>query len=248
MPAVLVHGHPETAAVWGPLVARLERSDVVCLNLPGYGVATPDAFTATKEDYTNWLIDELESIGEPVDLVGHDWGGGFAIRVACLRPDLLRSWVSDIAGVLHPDYVWHDGAQIQQTPTAGEQFYDRQMAAPKTDLIARFVSIGIDAETAESFAGIVGPEMARCGLALYRSATQPAMARWGADAELAQARPGLVIVAEDDHYVGGTEKAETMAVRMGARSVRLPGLGHWWMQADPAQGAAILTDFWASLR
>ena len=247
MPAVLVHGHPETPAVWSPLVALLERSDIVCLNLPGYGVGAPVGFEATKDAYTDWLIGELESIGEPVDLVGHDWGGGFVIRVACLRPDLIRSWASDIAGVLHPDYVWHDGAQIWQTPTAGEQFYEAMISTPKADLIARYVSIGINAETAESFAGIVGPEMSRCALALYRSAAQPAMTKWGADANLAQARPGLVIIAEEDQYVGGTEKAETMALQMGARPVRLPGLGHWWMQADPKAGAAVLNEFWSSL-
>lgn len=37
MPAVFVHGVPETTELWGPLVAELDRTDVVLLGLPGFG-------------------------------------------------------------------------------------------------------------------------------------------------------------------------------------------------------------------
>jgi pimeloyl-ACP methyl ester carboxylesterase len=56
------------------------------------------------DDYAAWLVAELEAVGEPVDLVGHDWGGGFTVRVVSLRPDLVRSWVSDAAGVGDVDF------------------------------------------------------------------------------------------------------------------------------------------------
>ena len=29
------------------------------------------------EEYAAWMAAELERLGGPVDLVGHDWGGGF---------------------------------------------------------------------------------------------------------------------------------------------------------------------------
>ena len=121
MPAVLVHGNPETPALWDPLRSFLTRRDVIAVHLPGFGRPTPARFGATKEEYVAWLVAELEAIGEPVDLVGHDWGGGFVLRVASTRPDLISSWVSDVLGLLDPDYVWHDFAQIWQTPGAGEQ-------------------------------------------------------------------------------------------------------------------------------
>ena len=93
MPAVLVHGVPETPSVWEPLCSRLDRSDVVMPQLPGFGCPRPAGFGATKEDYVAWLIGELELLKAdgPIDLVGHDWGGLFVLRVACTRPDLLRS-------------------------------------------------------------------------------------------------------------------------------------------------------------
>ena len=50
-----------------------------------FGTPAPDGFGATKEEYTDWLVGELERLGEPVDLVGHDWGKGFVLRVARMR-------------------------------------------------------------------------------------------------------------------------------------------------------------------
>ena len=46
MTAVFVHGNPETAAVWGPLLDELGRSDVVLLSPPGFGAPLPDGFGA----------------------------------------------------------------------------------------------------------------------------------------------------------------------------------------------------------
>jgi pimeloyl-ACP methyl ester carboxylesterase len=74
MTVVLVHGNPETDAIWGPLVDALGRDDVVRLSPPGFGAPLPDGFPATQLAYRDWLEDELEGIEQPVDLLGHDWG------------------------------------------------------------------------------------------------------------------------------------------------------------------------------
>ena len=121
MTVVLVHGNPETDAIWGPLVDALGRTDVLRLSPPGFGSPLPDDFAATYVAYRDWLEGELQDIGEPIDLVGHDWGGGHVINVVMHRPELVRSWASDILGVFDPDYVWHDLAQVWQTPGDGEQ-------------------------------------------------------------------------------------------------------------------------------
>ena len=70
MTVVLVHGNPETDAIWGPLVDALGRTDVVRLSPPGFGSPLPDDFPATYIAYRDWLETELEGIYEPVDLVG----------------------------------------------------------------------------------------------------------------------------------------------------------------------------------
>ena len=249
MTIVLVHGNPETAAIWEPLTAALGRADVVALSPPGFGAPVPEGFAARGDDYLAWLVDQVEDMrgDEPIDLVGHDWGGGHVQRLAGTRPDLIRSWVTDIAGCTDPDYVWHDLAQVWQTPGAGEKAVEAMAATPKDDLAAAYVAAGMTADAARSCADAATPEMGRCILALYRSAAQPQMTFWGRELEVAERRPGLVIIATDDHYTGGPAKAQAAAERFRAEVAVLPGLGHWWMLQDPEAGAAALRAFWATL-
>jgi pimeloyl-ACP methyl ester carboxylesterase len=245
---VLVHGNPETAAIWGPLVDALGRHDVVRLSPPGFGAPLPDDFPATHLAYRDWLEGELESIGEPVDLVGHDWGGGHVLNAVMHRPELVRSWASDILGVFDPDYVWHDMAQVWQTPGEGEKLVDALVGGTLEDRAARMVEIGgMPADIATSVAEGQGPEMGRAILLLYRSARQPAIADAGRELDKAAARPGLSILATEDSYVGSEEMRRRAAERAGAHTEVLDGLGHWWMLQDPARGAAALNRFWETL-
>lgn len=247
MAVILVHGNPETAAVWSPLAATLDRDDVSCLSPPGFGAPVPDMWGATLQEYLDWLIGELETLGAPADLVGHDWGGGFAVLVAMARPDLLRSWVSDAIGVFDPGYVWHEFAQTWQEPGAGEAAVARQAAASPEQRAERLVSLGVTAEVAEQLAVAYDVTMGRCVLALYRSAAQPVMAELGRGLPAAAQRPGLAVLATEDHFVGSDEMRRRAAERAGARVGVLDGLGHWWMLQDPPRGAEMLTRFWASL-
>jgi hypothetical protein len=64
MTVVLVHGNPETDAIWGPLVDALGRTDVVRLSPPGFGSPLPDDFPVTYVAYRDWLEGELEDIGD----------------------------------------------------------------------------------------------------------------------------------------------------------------------------------------
>lgn len=250
MAAVFLHGNPETPIIWEPLLAELDRTDVICPQLPGFGCPTPEGFGATKEEYVDWFTAEVEAIvadSGPIDLVAHDWGGGIGMRMVALRPDLVRSWASDVLGLFHPDYVWHDFAQIWQTPGAGEEYFQQSLATPPADRVALYESIGIPAAIGERLVQAADAEMSRCILALYRSAAQPAMAEWGRELQGAASRPGLAILAPNDPFVRTADLAPLIAESLGARQAVMEGQGHWWMLGDPAQGAKALTEFWASL-
>jgi pimeloyl-ACP methyl ester carboxylesterase len=247
MGVVLVHGNPETSVVWDRLRAALGRDDVICLSPPGFGAPIPDGWGATVEDYRDWLIAELEAIGSPVDLVGHDWGGGHVVTVAMTRPDLLRSWCTDVIGIFDPDYVWHELAQVWQTPDAGEQAVSAWASASVDERAAQLVSLGITTDVAQRLASGYDEAMGRCILALYRSAAQPTMAQLGEGLTAATQRPGLHLSATDDHYVGTIDMQRRAADRAGARIEVLDGLGHWWMVQDPRRGAVALERFWTSL-
>jgi pimeloyl-ACP methyl ester carboxylesterase len=163
------------------------------------------------------------------------------------RPDLIRSWAMDIAGCFAPDYVWHDLAQVWQTPGAGEEAVGGMASLPVADRASLFESLGMTPEIAQAVAEANDDTMGRCILSLYRSAAQPAMARLGEALGIAAARPGLVIIPTEDGYTGGEERARWAAGKAKAKVAVLPGLGHWWMIQDPAAGAAALQRFWSSL-
>ena len=52
------------------------------------------------------------------------------MRAATRRPDLVRRMVTDIAGTGDPEYVWHDMAQLWQTPGEGEAFVEGMTGIP----------------------------------------------------------------------------------------------------------------------
>jgi len=59
--------------------------------------------------------------------------------------------------------------------------------------------------------------MGECILRLYRDAAQPAMAELGRNLERAAARPGLSIIATEDHLVGTDEQRSTDWATGGSR-------------------------------
>jgi pimeloyl-ACP methyl ester carboxylesterase len=247
MTVVLVHGNPETSAVWDTLAPLLTPASVVRLSPPGFGAAIPPGFTNTVEEYRLWLIDELKTFDHPVDIVGHDWGGSHVVNVAMTRPDLLRSWVCDTIGIFDEDYLWHDLAQTWVTPGVGEAAVDAMVHASLEQRTADLVALGMRHDVAVKVAGGQNHDMGQAILRLYRDAAQPEMSRRGEHLEAAAARPGLSILTTEDHRVGTDEQRRRAAQRAGAHLEVLDGLGHWWFSQDPDRAATVLNAFWAQL-
>ncbi|HUF52796.1 MAG TPA: alpha/beta fold hydrolase [Dehalococcoidia bacterium] len=237
MPAVLVHGVPDTHHLWEGVRSHLSRDDIITPSLPGFGSPTPDAWTATKEEYLAWLIAEVEKAGEPVDIVGHDWGALLTERLAMVRPDLVRTWAAG-GGAIHEDYVWHDMARSWQTPGVGETVM-QAMSGPA--LAAGLTAGGVPAEHAETSTARIDDTMKDCILKLYRSAVNVGK-EWGPDTDK-MPPGGLLIWGANDPYMQ-IEFAEKMAERAKAQLLTLD-CGHWWPLEKPAEVAAALEKHWA---
>ena len=248
---VLVHGNPETDAIWGPLTAALAergRTEVLALSPPGFGAPVPEGFDPTMQNYAAWLVGELDRIrssGTEIDLLGHDWGAGHVYGALAARPDLVRTWTGDIAGVLHRDYVWHDMAQAWQTPEVGEQVVAGLVGSAHDDKVAVFAGLGLPDGIAGPLAAGLDEEMGRCILRLYRTGAQPAVGELGARLAAMDLPPGLVVDAEHDEYIG-SDLSNDIARQLGTEVLRLDGRGHWWMVDDVDPVADGLVAFWAS--
>lgn len=248
---VFVHGNPETDDIWGPLLAELSArgvNDTVCLSPPGFGVPTPRDWSATQADYAAWLGSELRAIDVahgPIDVVAHDWGAGHLFGVLAHEPNLVRSWSSDCMGLLHHDYVWHDAAQQWQTPEVGEAAVDGLLSLDRETFAAVFGGLGMSTDIAKRVHDRLDVETGRCILALYRSGAQPAMRALGERFVVAAPPNGLVVIAENDHYAGPHDAHREMASAVGADTVELAGVGHWWMVENPGAAADALMAHWA---
>lgn len=107
-PLLLLHGNPQTHAMWhvvAPSLAR--RFTVVCPDLRGYGgshkpLATPDHAPYAKREMARDMVELMDGLGHRRFLVaGHDRGARVAHRLALDHPDRVeRLAVLDIVPTL----------------------------------------------------------------------------------------------------------------------------------------------------
>ncbi|GEP00223.1 alpha/beta fold hydrolase [Methylobacterium haplocladii] len=92
-PLLLLHGFPQTHAMWHRLAPTLAKTHrVICLDLKGYGwsdapVGTGDHSTYAKRTLGREIVDLMERIGHVrFAMAGHDRGARVAYRVALDAP------------------------------------------------------------------------------------------------------------------------------------------------------------------
>ncbi len=95
---LLLHGFPQRCTSWSAVARRLDVAGVrsIALDQRGY---SPGARPLQVEAYalTHLVADVaamIETLGAPVHLAGHDWGGVVGWQVAARRPELVRSWTA----------------------------------------------------------------------------------------------------------------------------------------------------------
>jgi pimeloyl-ACP methyl ester carboxylesterase len=91
-PAVYVHGLGGSSQNFTDLAALLaDRFDGQAVDLPGFGYSDPSRSYSIRA-FASRIIAFLEHEGRgPVHLVGNSLGGAISVRVAALRPDLIRT-------------------------------------------------------------------------------------------------------------------------------------------------------------
>jgi pimeloyl-ACP methyl ester carboxylesterase len=96
---ILLHGFPQTTEAWRPLLAVLANGGwrVTAVKQRGYSDgARPNR---TSEYRIDLLVDDILGVADVLDaerfhVMGHDWGGAVAWRLASTHPHRLRSLTS----------------------------------------------------------------------------------------------------------------------------------------------------------
>ncbi|HVF04941.1 MAG TPA: alpha/beta hydrolase [Frankiaceae bacterium] len=245
-PALLLHGVPQTAATWGPLLRELAKDRVVLApDLKGLGASEakgPYDIATLVAELAALVLHEVDG---PVDVVGHDWGGPLALALSGARPELVRR-VVDIAGPYKEiDYgaAWYMGvAALPLLPEVAFRLsapwiirdaFELIWKAPgQSDLLDHYV------------AAYTPPERWGAMLSYYRAAVRPRVTSAitsqlrseKAQTGLGRANPERALV------VWGTEDPPT-PLHVGEAVVRdlgpqatmlsLPGVGHFPHEEAP---------------
>lgn len=104
IPVVLLHGFPQRATSWSAVSEHLHGHGLrtYALDQRGYspGARPRSRFAYKIADLVGDVKALIDEIGQPVHLVGHDWGSAVAWGVAGHHPESLRSLTA--VSVAHP--------------------------------------------------------------------------------------------------------------------------------------------------
>lgn len=95
-PVLALHCSLAHAGAWSGLAEHLSGVTITAFDEPGHGRAPDwDGKTEIHSLTTGIAVQLAEAIGQgqPIDLLGHSFGGTVALRIALERPDLVRSLV-----------------------------------------------------------------------------------------------------------------------------------------------------------
>ncbi|MBO9447459.1 alpha/beta hydrolase [Ruegeria sp. R14_0] len=132
-PIVALHSSASNGAQWSQLATDLEdRFEVHAFDLPGYGKAPLVGDSSQKGAAVSAVpvIGEIEALGRAVHLVGHSNGGGIAIKVALMRPDLVKSLTVYEPAAFH--FLKH-GDEVSQQLFAQIQMLSGMVTAAAAD-------------------------------------------------------------------------------------------------------------------
>jgi haloacetate dehalogenase len=206
-PVVLLHGYPQTSAMWHLVAPELAREHTVVLaDLPGYGdsAAPPDADVNAfgKRTMAAEVVAVMAELGfDRFAVVGHDRGARCAYRLALDRPDAVTALgVLDILPTVDV-FARVDAAFAR---SAWHWFF---LAQPG-DLPERLIAADPDAFFLRGVDGLFAPE----ALAAYRAA-------W--------TRPEVVHAMCQDYRAGATVDVSDDEADRGRRTIRCPTLVLW---------------------
>ena len=207
-PLLCVHGLSGSSRWWARVVALLERSG------PVVAIDVPRSLRPTE--VAGWLTDRIEELDRPVDLAGHSLGALASVRVAALRPELVRRLV----------LVSPPGIRPRRSPFAYAWPLARTLVRTRPAFFVRLTYDGLRA----------GP----------RNLAYGGLHAAGADvtAELADvAAPTLLVWGARDRVVPIEEAPGWLERLRDARLVVLPGAGHVPMVESPDELAAAIERF-----
>lgn len=241
-PMLMLHGSPDTGAMWLPLIQRLNgKVRAIAPDMPGFGRSTlPQGFKLTVENLADFMNDLLNALNihEPVYLVSADFGSHYSQAFLVKYPERVRGIVITNS-TFHRDYDWHSFAKLYRVPILGELL----IATPKSMLkqsMKKFAPALPASYVDESFpTGFGSPKVRKTILRMYRERNpRTDFAGWDDKAkQLMQQKPSMVLWGDLDPFA-----SSTFADKFGAKQVHhFKNYSHWLpLEAPDAYAEKLL--------
>jgi pimeloyl-ACP methyl ester carboxylesterase len=247
-PILLLHGSPDTHAMWLPVIARLDRqARCIALDLPGFGESTlPADFALTLDNMADFVHELLASLSitEPLVLVTTDFGGHYGMAFAAKYPDRVRGVAVSNTNFFH-DYHWHFSAQLYRTPVLGEVLLATSSRKVISSTLKSISPAMPDSYIDSSFAcGFGSPSVRKTILRMYRERQPQDFVGWEDRwLEFAKRKPVIVLWGDKDPFI-----TPAFADRFGGKQVHhFPEYSHWLALEAPDRYADLLADWLASI-
>ncbi len=245
-PILLLHGNPDSADLWDGVIDRLQdQYRCIAIDLPGFARSkAPRNFDCSPENLARFVDEVVEGLGihEPINLVGHDFGGVFAMAWAVMHPAKLRR----IVVINHCAFVsgmkWHWRGRVWRTPVLGElSMLVIPWRAFRSSM--REGSKKLTDEQIRHVYDMLSLQWKWMALRLYRAANPEDFEQWAPPMlEMTAKIPTLVLWGEHDPYLPGWT-----ADHFNARKVvRFAESGHWLPAELPEETANELRSFFAA--
>jgi pimeloyl-ACP methyl ester carboxylesterase len=225
-PILWLHGVPNTASMWREFMAR---AGGVAVDAPGFGLTTKRADLDYSIDgygaFVERFLDHLE--WERVRLVGHDWGGGFALAFAQREPERVQRLALVNSVPFLRGYGWHRIARLWRAAGVGE------MVMGSTNRVTLRLGrrwVGLPVAFDDEVLAHFDQGTQRAILKLYRSAPEDVLAAAGRRLGEVDC-PALVVWGDRDPFIPA-RFGDGLAAALGDATVEhLPDAGHWpWLE------------------
>ena len=262
-PVVLLHGFPEFWYSWRKHLPTLGAAGFRALapDLRGYNLSErPDTLRSYRGRELTADIEQLieRYASGRACLVGHDWGGVIAWRVAALRPDLVRKLV--ILNAPHPaayqralrthPMQWLRSLYVMafQVPWVAERllslgnFWLLEKTLQRQPSNRSAFTVEDIARYKEAFRS---PGGVTARLNYYRAALRYPNDLWGEPQRVNV--PTLVIWGDRDPYLGKHLTADLHRWVADVRVEHLPDVSHWVQNDAPEAVNRLLIDFFTKV-
>lgn len=235
LPVVLLHGIPDTVALWAPTMAGLSAHHrAIAFDLPGFGesldgAASFDWSLANRAEFVADLLDAC-GIDDPVRIVAHDAGGTFAIPFVGAHPDRCAGGLFCITS-LHPDFEWHELANTYRRPGDGERAMEQFTLERFTQSVRAFSGPGLTTEHIDATFARISDITKHTILRFYRSTNPSEFAPFQSAFESGIAgKPLRVIWGANNPGAGGAPARGSFPTD---DFLEYPDVGHWPMIEAP---------------